>query len=401
MRIEVIAGGWVLGKIKNMNLITKTLLILLFISSCANKSQNENDSSTLLAQSDLTEEPLGRIDSIETIIGKIAQKDLEKKSSSFIRYSRNKYFAKEGYIFEDSDLSLFFKHQNYYDGTLNQSVNLDSAESKNVELLKSIENNYDSVEYSRIIHKFLFNGFPLYYIGWNPQIINNRPDEFFSAGFALLDTSMLWTLECNTIPPEYLIFKSKKFIDMIDDSHYLRRDNIEIKNIDKGCKKGDFDEIIIHLEGPSDDYNDVILGFDSQGEFSTLFDEFVTINKISKINDSIVEFNTKKRCDFIGTMFCDKKYTYNTITKETADLPYDFDKVEIITENNESVSLFSSPNTAINKLNDSIIGNLNPNTEVRITRFLDNEKCYMIKSDSLIGWVGDDQLLKFEVSFAD
>ena len=70
-----------------------------------------------------------------------------------------------------------------------------------------MEDNYGTVEYSTIIHKFKFENYPLFYIGWDPQTINNEPDEFFDGGFALMDTSMLWTLDCSSIPPEYLIRK--------------------------------------------------------------------------------------------------------------------------------------------------------------------------------------------------
>lgn len=378
--------------------------LILFICSCAGESQHEidyHDNEGFTNQKVTAERAIKPGDSIKTIIGYISKENLKNKSSSFLRYSRNHFFARKGYEFKDSDLKLFFDNQGYYNRTLSQSINLDSTESGSIELLKELEDNYDKVEYCRVIHKFLFNEQPLYYIGWDPQLINNKPKEFFNAGFALLDSSMLWTLKCSTIPPEYLISKSTKFIKMMDDSRSLLEENIEIKNIDEGLKKGKYDEIIIHLSGPSDDYNDVIVGFDSKGEFSILFDEFVTINNISKLNDTIIEFNTTKRCDFIGTMFCDKKYHYNTVNKTITDLPYDFDKIKMETKNNELVRLYSSQNTAVNKVNDSIIGDIKTNTEVVITRFLDDENCFLIESDNLTGWINNDQLYKFEVSFAD
>lgn len=381
-----------------MRAFIKIILITILISGCAGKSSNDKKQNDSISKQKATDK---EIINIETIIGTMTLDDLENKSSSFIRYSRNQYFAKKGYAFNDSNLATFFNNQDWYSRASNQSFKLDSADTRKVEQLKSIEDNYGTVEYMRIIYKFNYNGFPLYYIAWDPQTINNEPNEFFDAGFAILDTSMLWTMDCSTIPPEYLKFKSEKFIDLIDDSYYVRKGKIEFKNIDKGCKGGEYDEIIIHLEGPSDDYNDVILGFNNKGEFSVLFDEFITIDNIVKINDSTLEFSTTKRCDFIGTMFCDKKYQYNTITKKVVDLPYDFDKVEMITRNRDKVELYSSPQTAINKLKDSIIGYLQPETDVEITRFLNKDDCYMIKTDSLTGWINDYQLQGFMVSFAD
>lgn len=369
-------------------------LFFTFIIGCNNKGlKTEQISKQVVKDTSVT--------SIETITKPMMYGDLKEKSSAFLRYSRNQIFAKQGYVFNDSNLNIFFINQDWYSGEQNQQIKLDSTDLVKVDLLKSLENNIDSVEYSRIIHKFLYNGFPLYYIGWQPQIINNDLNEFFNAGFALLDSSLLWTMSCSTIPPEYVLFKSVKFIDMIDDQYYLRKDKIWFENIDKGCKGGEFDEIIINLKGPSDDYNDVILGFNEEGEFDVLFDEFVTINNISKINDTTLEFTTLTRCDFIGTMFCDKRYHYNTVTKSVTDLSYDFDKVELETENREIATLYLSSKAAIEGVNDSINGYLPIKTEVTIIKFLSLNDCYWVKSDSLNGWIDDDQLQKFEVSFAD
>ena len=49
------------------------------------------------------------IDSVETLIGRTAIKDLEYFSSSFIRYSRNQYFAKKDTSFKTQTLYCFSK----------------------------------------------------------------------------------------------------------------------------------------------------------------------------------------------------------------------------------------------------------------------------------------------------
>lgn len=255
-----------------------------------------------------------------------------------------------------------------------------------------IETINDSANYMRIIHKFLFNGFPLFYIGWDPQYVNNEPDEFFEAGFAMLDSSLMWTLNSSTITPQYILSKRLHFIDVIDNSYYLREDQIEFANIDLGCKGGEAQEIIIHLNGPSDDYCNMILGFDAKGDFSVLFDESVSIGEYVKLNDSTLEINTLKRCDFIGYMNCAKKYLFNTITKLVMDVPYEFDKVELETSTLERVGLYSSPSTAIKQQKSSIIGFLKSETKVTITKFLNKDNCYLIKSEGLNGWITDIQL---------
>ncbi len=373
------------------------LFLMIILIACNGNDQNEKNSG-LNTKRKITEI---KIDSIETITGKILRADLQKKSSSFLRFSRNQYFAKKGYAFKDSNLAVFFNNQDWYKSSSIKNIKLNPADTKKVELLRELENEYGSAEYSQIIYRFLFNGHPLYYIGRNPQSSKDRPVQFEYAGFALLDTSMMWTMHIKTIPPEYLIFKSQKYIDMIDAGEYLRQDKIEFRNIDKGCWGGKLDEIILHMEGPSDDYNDVILGFNAQGEFSVLFDESVTIKNFIILNDSTLELRTIQRCDLLGTMFCEKKYRYNTITKEVVDLPYDFEKVEVISRTFDTVTLYSSAETAGKRSKESIIGYLKPNTRVELIRFLNKYDCYMVKSDSLTGWISDLEIDKFELRYAD
>ena len=382
------------------------LTIPILLLSCNSNTDKRNSHSTIDPElQEYDESPEQREKSepltVETINGSMIFDDLKEKSSSFIRYSRNQYFAKKGYKFADENLQLFFEHQDWYEQANSNRITLENGQTTLVDSMKSIEDNYGSVEYMKIIHKFLYEEHPLFYIGWDPQTINDEPNEFFEGGFALLEPTMVWTLECESIPPEYLITNSLKFIELIDDSRYLRKSQIEFHNLDSGCIGGEKNEIIIHLEGPSDDYNDIVLGFDKKGFFNVLFDEFVTIDKINKLTESTLELITTKRCDFIGTMFCEKKYIYLTITKEIVDVPYEFDKVGLITRNTEEVSLYTSSLAARREMQDSIVGKILPDTKVELIRYLNKSNSYKIITEDLTGWIDYEHLKKFEILYAD
>lgn len=104
----------------------------------------------------------------------------------------------------------------------------------------------------------------------------------------------------------------------------------------------------------------------------------------------------------MGTMACDRKFRYNTITKRVSKLPYDFEKVDMNTRCNEEVKLFSSARAAASHLNDSIVGVLRPQTEVKITKFIkDINDVFLVESGDLRGWIRGKELPKFMVSFAD
>lgn len=264
-----------------MRLYIQIVLIGCLLNACAPKKTIQD-----YRIDHLSEQVLNPPDTLETILGKMLVSDLKDKSSAFLRYSRNQYFARKGYIFKDANLALFFNHQPWYQEATHQIPVLDSAAARHVPLLQTMENTHDSMEYMRTIHQHIFNGVPLYYIAWDPHDDSYWPDEFSGGGFFMLDTTMLWILDCKTIPPEYIQDKRKSFVGIMDEARYIQDSVIRFKNIDQGCRGGEFQEMEISLEGPIDDYQNVIVGLNRKGEIAVLFKEYVAIGEIHKLNDS-------------------------------------------------------------------------------------------------------------------
>jgi len=376
-------------------------IIFICLIACSSEQKKESlNKKTVSADNLKPSQPKPKV--FSSITGVTEFNQLKNKSSSFIRYSRNQFFAKKGYDFSDPDLELFFSEQTWYNKrNSNDSIFLSKTEQFIVDSLKSYEQQYGIAEYQKILHRFKFNGHPLFYITWNPQLINNRPNHFFKGGFVLLDTSKLWTLQCKTIPPEYLKENSIGFIELIDDSGLISENQIEMKNIDQGMIGDKGEELIIHLEGASDDYHDVLLGFNKEGKFDILFNEFTTLGSVNILNDSTIKFSTDERCDFIGTMFCRRHYLYNTKTKVTTEIPYTFDKVNLTTTTRDSIKIFKNSLAATKQDQDYIIKTLAPDTRIKIVYYLNNSCCYEIKSNDMTGWINKGQLYKTNVIFAD
>jgi hypothetical protein len=300
-------------------------------------------------------------------------------------------------VFKDTNLSLFFNNQSWYTPNSNSQIELTKKEIEIVDSLDKIEESYGEVEYSKILYKFNFNKLPLFYIGKEPQAINGEPDEFFYAGFALLDSSMKWTMNCETIPPEYIINNCISYIELIDYSDYLRLHQIEFINIDQNCIGGGYDEIIIHLEGPSDDYNDVVLGINEKGEFDVLINASATLNRIEYLNDSTLRLETRERCDFFGIGLCTRILHYNTITKKITALPLNDKYLRTIANTADYINVYSTSEAAEGKIESSIIFIIKPGTEVELIKHLGKDFCYEIKCDTIIGWMNwrDNQKFGF------
>lgn len=333
---------------------------------------------------------------ISTIDGLMKLEDLRYMSPQFLRYSRNMYFAQAGMEFNDPDLALFFSHHGTYPKLMEgEKLILDGMEQEAVQLISNLEEEIAS-ERNRecaIIYKRLFNELPLFYI-----------DQCYDAdpGFILMDKEYAWTLTCSSIPVEYLIAHSKSYVQ-IQDEGALSVNQIEVTNIDSGCANGSAHEIMVHLQGTSDDYEDIILGFNASGEFSILFNENVTIRSIETIDKSTLEIHTKERCDLIGTYFCDRTFQYNTQSKEVILEPHSYDRVSVNVEVLENLTLYSTKSAAENHDLERSSGILSPGTSISITRFLADEKpVYFVESDVVSGWIYNyTDLQKTSTSFAD
>ncbi len=338
--------------------------------------------------------------SVETLTGRTAIKDLEYFSSSFIRYSRNQYFAKKGYQFQDTNLVLFFKNQKWYKENKSFNSFSDKKMIRIIDTLKYIEENYGKVEYRKILYKYNFNGYPLFYIGWDPQVLNERPNDFFTAAFVLLDTTMLWAFDCTTIPPEFLVENSIGYIEMVDVGQ-LKENQIKIKNIDKGYIGGEGDEMLIHLYGYSDDDEDVILGFNNKGEFVKLLNRSITIDRLSYLNDSTMKFTTSVRTDFFGTGWSTKVYHFNTKTKELIGLPLNKRDLWRYATSNDIITVYKNHQSAINKSHNSIIAKIDSGKNIKLIKHLDKDFCYEVRYDTISGWMNWNDIFKFGFHWPD
>ena len=269
-----------------------------------------------------------------------------------------------------------------------------------IDTLKYIEENYGKVEYRKILYKYNFNGYPLFYIGWDPQVLNERPNDFFTAAFVLLDKTMLWTFDCTTIPPEFLVENSIGYIEMVDIGQ-LKENQIKIKNIDKGYIGGEGDEMLIHLYGYSDDDEDVILGFNNKGEFVKLLNRSITIDQLCYLNDSTLKFTTSERTDFFLTDWSTRIYHYNTITKKLKALPLDERQYVRYVSPSDTVIVYQTSAAAKDKIPNFIIYKVEPNKNVKLIKHEDNDDTYEIRFDSIIGWINRDELTKFGFIAAD
>lgn len=361
---------------------------MIFFYYCSNTQSKKETTSLPGNEKTIQESSI----EFESIIGILSFDDVSNKTSEFIRYSRNQYFAEKGYVFQDSNLNIFFENQGWYKPIKNNQMEFDTSTKSIIDSLKKIEENIDSIEYQKILFKYTFNNYPLYYIAWKPDIINGRPDRYDYGAFVLMDTNMNWTLSIPSIPVEYLVENCLKKISCTD-VEALRNEQIYFKNIDKNCKNGELDEIIINKEGPSNDYQDVIYGFNSKLEFDILFDKSGKIDFIEPINDSILKFSTTERCDLIGTMDCTRYYNYNTITKSSEKLPYDFEEIDINSYALDTVNIY-------NESMDSIITIVKPNESVCIIKILEKEG-YKIRTSTKEGWINRYQLNSFNICRAD
>lgn len=75
-------------------------------------------------------------------ITKLELGDIENLSKSELRIMRNEIFADYGYVFESTDLKEYFESQSWYKPKKkNFNIILTDLERKNIELIKSMENN--------------------------------------------------------------------------------------------------------------------------------------------------------------------------------------------------------------------------------------------------------------------
>ena len=340
-------------------------------------------------------------DSVKIFNKYYTENDLENVTPEFLRYARNYFFAKHGYIFKDSCLNVFYKNQSWYKPNTSEII-LSEDEKMWVDRIMQMEENYSRTPPLRVVSSYYYNQRPLFYIV-SALFYNKweKKDEYHDGFFYLLKHSDVWILSCQGIPPELIQEMSSEKIRCSDDPDPLRKEDIQVGNFDQGCLNSQDQEIIVRLYGPSNDDGHNIIGFDAKENFSILIkDVFIQSKEIH--SDSIIRFESQDRCDRIGTEFCIREYDFNTITRKVSCVTKEeYQHIKKTKTRNDSVRIFKSEEDALERHFKSIAFIIPPNSEVHISHFLDKKKVYLVEYNNKIGWIGWEDLHKFWVSFAD
>ncbi|MBD3374776.1 YARHG domain-containing protein [candidate division KSB1 bacterium] len=241
---------------------------------------------------------------------------LAEKSSAFIRYARNEIFARKGYVFQDPDLELYFSNMQWYQPGIKKTIELSEIEQANLNLLKRSESI--SKQSYKIIFSHKYNDRALYYIAFNKLPQDN---SYHDGDFLLLDKDNVWTLECPTIPPEFLFDHEKSRINLTDSFYPLKEKQISIQDFDKDYEYNVGDEIRVRLYGPSDDSEIVYLGMDKDENLSVYFSIPSSDMICSKINSIKMLIKSRIREDLEGTWFHDQEYLFDTNSKRLYRVP--------------------------------------------------------------------------------
>lgn len=241
---------------------------------------------------------------------------LADKSTSFLRYARNEIFARKGYVFQDTELELYFSNMQWYQPGKKNTIELSEIEQVNVNLLKRSESTLMQPYKTIFSHKF--NDRALYYIATDKREHDyTRPQDlrYHDGDFLLLDKDKVWTLECPTIPWEFLFDHAKSRINIADASYALEENQISIEDFDKNYTNNLGNDIKVTLYGPSDDPEILYLGMDKDNSLSVYFSIPSSDIICSKINSFKMLIKTSVREDLEGTWFHDQEYLFDTNSK--------------------------------------------------------------------------------------
>ncbi len=338
-------------------------------------------------------------DSIKIFDTYYTSSDLDNVSNDFLRYARNYFFAKQGYAFKDDCLNDFFNSLDWYLVSSN-TISLSNEEKEWIRLIKEKEEVTREVPATEEIMRSNFNGRPLFYIAsdLNPRYPNSY-QKYRTGHFYLLPKSESWVLQFNDIPIEIIEMLS---IDKVrcDDEGSIKSKDIKIINIDSLCINGHYSEILVSRYGISSDPNSCFIGYNSDNNLQILIKRINSQGFVKK-NDSIVIFTSIDRCDRIGTEFCEIEYYFNSITKQLSKTTQPEYKHSISTKSRiQEVIVYKSEEDVINKTN-KVAFRLKPDSNVKISHYLDRKNLYQIEYKNKIGWISYDQLHYFNVSFAD
>ncbi|MCD4730987.1 MAG: YARHG domain-containing protein [Bacteroidales bacterium] len=340
-------------------------------------------------------------DSVKIFSKYYTENDLENKTPEFLRFARNYFFAKHGYMFKDNCLNTFFNNQSWYK-PIGSDVLLSDNEKMWVDRIKYLEKNLSKTPPLKVVCSFDFNQQPLFYLVSEFRYNQwEQKGEYRNGNFHLLKHTDIWILSCQEIPPELIQEMASETLRCSDDPYPLRKEDIQIVNFDKGCLNNQEQEILVRLYGPSNDDGHYVIGFDAEKNFSILIEDVFIQNKVNH-SDSIIRFTSQERCDRIGTEFCIIEYDFNTISRKANRITKkEYQHIKTSKTRKDSVIVFKSERDAIKRNLNSIAYIIPPETEVRISHFLDKEKVFLIEFGHKIGWINQTDLHKLHVSFAD
>lgn len=304
----------------------------------------------------------------------ITQEELAGKSNSFIRYARNEIFARKGYRFDDSDLSLFFQHQDWYHPSGSNEINLTSVEKENVDLLVNVEEALGD-DIAEIIYSSKLDSSTIFYIGNNFDYLHSS-GRWRSGELVYLDKEYSWTSDCKSIPPEYLFEVADTSIRIRDHTYALRKKQISIIDIDEGYANNLGKEVLVSLAGPSDDPERVFFGLNNDREFVELFRIPADRYKQLKINDRKILFEARVRMNLHGTSWHNQEYLFDTVTKEFYTVPIVFISLGYPHQVSckKAMQVYYDAGSAALRNQSGVIGEIKEGTSFEIVKFYRVEK---------------------------
>jgi len=281
------------------------------------------------------------------------------KSKSFLKYARNEIYARHGYEFINRDLRLYFSKQSWYKSSQGE-MHLNEIELYNIRVLRQLEKHHTYTD-AKITFNTQLNDNLIYYISqnWdrdNMDLITKKPYRFNTGYFYSLYDEYKWVLECQTIPPEYIIEQANKSIEIYDWSALLK-EQIEVVELNKPCNHFIKRMIFVYLEGPSDDPELYILGF-KEGEFKILVHQYGALNQLLCLSDELLELDMTIRHDIVGSMFRQQSYVYNMKSGQIKENFKSIITFEVKSEVFKAVSFYKTKEGALHLNESDIIGEL-------------------------------------------
>ena len=316
--------------------------------------------------------------------------ELKGRSDYFLKYARNEIFARHGYIFTDKNLALYFNHQNWYKPE-KKEIELSIVEKQNLEILHLLESNFKSSA-SKIVTHLSLNGYPIYYIVQDTDTLNfnwqtKQNYQCWDGYFYALKKSSLWTLKCESIPPEFIIKTADTSI-RIRDAQELQNEQIKIINFSKACDVITEDEIQVDIYGPSNDPELYVLGF-RNNKFQIIFHQGGSLKEYKCINSKNLEISMTIRHDIAGTMYRQQSYYLDLMSGKVTEPFYEVADITLNTEVLQNIKLYKSKEGANIQDKSEILGELIKGTKIIFKKYYQGNQpgAIYIESDILNGWI--------------